>query len=431
MTRSRFATAAALGGFATAWAGSAAARTAFSAESATGSFLTLLTDRLEFTLKQIPALGRHLANLPEHRGRPDRAPAAGHRGGRAGRGIHRAPAAEPGAAAGLRPPGRPFAAARLRARRAARRGGACWRSWSPPASSLPRSAIPRACGGRLGQETLPGAALLAVVQPAVPRLAPAQHAGGPHRAGRRCRGARPAGGAELGDRPAADRRPCRPRARDDGRQPRGHRGGHHPLRAADLRRPALGGLALAQRDDGLAVGHGFGAQDRLPAEARHGAALVGVRADLLWPDGDGGGLCRPGRQQHRRARPQHHQIGAAHAAAVRDPDAPHHAPHRLGAADGGRRGGRLPAPGGAPLCHHPDRRRADGARAGRHDGGGMAAARPRRQARGGERRGDLRLLAVREVPHGFLHRLEPAALGRRRRPRPRTTPRSPPRGCAP
>src|SRR5258707_10683494 len=65
MTRSRFATAAALGGFATACAGSAAARTAFSAESATGSFLTLLTDRLEFTLKQIPALGQHLANLPD------------------------------------------------------------------------------------------------------------------------------------------------------------------------------------------------------------------------------------------------------------------------------------------------------------------------------------------------------------------------------
>src|SRR5260370_7649397 len=67
MTRSRFATAAAaaLGGFATAWAGSAAAKTAFSAEGATGSFLTLLTERLEFTLKQFPALGQHLANLPD------------------------------------------------------------------------------------------------------------------------------------------------------------------------------------------------------------------------------------------------------------------------------------------------------------------------------------------------------------------------------
>ena len=65
MTRSRFGTAAALGGFATAWAGSAAARTAFSADGATSSFLTLLTERLEFTLNQLPALGRHLANLPD------------------------------------------------------------------------------------------------------------------------------------------------------------------------------------------------------------------------------------------------------------------------------------------------------------------------------------------------------------------------------
>src|SRR5580704_18075254 len=65
MTRSRFGTAAALGGFATAWAGSAAARTAFSADGATSSFLTLLTERLEFTLNQLPALGQHLANLPD------------------------------------------------------------------------------------------------------------------------------------------------------------------------------------------------------------------------------------------------------------------------------------------------------------------------------------------------------------------------------
>jgi moderate conductance mechanosensitive channel len=65
MTGARFARAAALGGIATAWACSAAAKTAFSSEGATGSFLTLLTDRLEFTLKQIPALGRHLAALPD------------------------------------------------------------------------------------------------------------------------------------------------------------------------------------------------------------------------------------------------------------------------------------------------------------------------------------------------------------------------------
>ena len=65
MTRSRFARAAALGGFAAAWAGSAVAKTAFSSEGATGSFLTLLSERLDFTLKQIPALGRHLASLPD------------------------------------------------------------------------------------------------------------------------------------------------------------------------------------------------------------------------------------------------------------------------------------------------------------------------------------------------------------------------------
>ena len=64
MTGSRFARAAALGGFAAAWACSAAAETAYSADAA-GSFLKLLSDRLEFTLKQIPALGRHLASLPD------------------------------------------------------------------------------------------------------------------------------------------------------------------------------------------------------------------------------------------------------------------------------------------------------------------------------------------------------------------------------
>ena len=202
-----------------------------------------------------PRAGPASGQPARHRGRPDRAPAAGCRGGGPGRGIYRAPAAEPGAASGLRPPGRPFAAARLRARRAARRGrlgGAGGRR--PPRPGPARRSTERR--RQAGPGDLPRAALLALVQPAVPRLAPPRHAGGPHRAGRRCRGARPAGGAELGDRPAADRRPYRARTRDDGRQPRGHRGGHHPLRAADLRRPALGGLALAQRDDRLALGHG-------------------------------------------------------------------------------------------------------------------------------------------------------------------------------
>ena len=62
MKRSGFGMAAVLGGSAWAWACSAAAETAYTAGNA--SFLTVLTERLEFTLKQIPALGRHLVLLP-------------------------------------------------------------------------------------------------------------------------------------------------------------------------------------------------------------------------------------------------------------------------------------------------------------------------------------------------------------------------------
>src|SRR5437764_432985 len=63
MTRSRFAIASALAVSAAAWASSAAAETAYAAESATGSFLKILTDRLEFTMRHIPALGRHLVQM--------------------------------------------------------------------------------------------------------------------------------------------------------------------------------------------------------------------------------------------------------------------------------------------------------------------------------------------------------------------------------
>ncbi len=65
MTQSRFGIAAVLGGLAASWASSAAAQTAYHTEGATGSFLKLLADRLEFTLKQIPTLGAHLMRLPE------------------------------------------------------------------------------------------------------------------------------------------------------------------------------------------------------------------------------------------------------------------------------------------------------------------------------------------------------------------------------
>jgi moderate conductance mechanosensitive channel len=65
MTRSRHGIAATLGVLAASWAGAAAAETAYSAEGGTDSFLKLLIERLEFTVQQIPALGRHLANLAD------------------------------------------------------------------------------------------------------------------------------------------------------------------------------------------------------------------------------------------------------------------------------------------------------------------------------------------------------------------------------
>ena len=79
----------------------------------------------------------------------------------------------------------------------------------------------------------------------------------------------------------------------------------------------------------------------------------------------------------------------------------------------------------------PGRRGADGAGARLHDGRGMAAARSRRQARRHERGGDLCLLAVPEVPHGFA--TSPQI--RCPLPTPPAIPRTKygwrPRGCAP
>jgi small-conductance mechanosensitive channel len=54
-----------LGGSVAGWAGSAAAETAYTSGSSAGSFLTVLIHRLEFTVQQIPALGRHLLQLPD------------------------------------------------------------------------------------------------------------------------------------------------------------------------------------------------------------------------------------------------------------------------------------------------------------------------------------------------------------------------------
>src|SRR5215216_3414816 len=61
MKRSRFGIAAMIGGFVGEWACSAAAQSAYAADSA---FLKVLTERVDFTVNQIPALGRHLWQLP-------------------------------------------------------------------------------------------------------------------------------------------------------------------------------------------------------------------------------------------------------------------------------------------------------------------------------------------------------------------------------
>jgi moderate conductance mechanosensitive channel len=65
MKRSRFGVPVTLGGSAAAWAWPAAAEVPYGAETASGSFLALLTERLEFTVNHIPALGRHLLTLPD------------------------------------------------------------------------------------------------------------------------------------------------------------------------------------------------------------------------------------------------------------------------------------------------------------------------------------------------------------------------------
>jgi moderate conductance mechanosensitive channel len=62
---SRCGIAAVAGGLAAAWAPVASARPSFGDEGSTGSFLSLVTDRLEFGVSQIPALWAHMARLPE------------------------------------------------------------------------------------------------------------------------------------------------------------------------------------------------------------------------------------------------------------------------------------------------------------------------------------------------------------------------------
>ena len=64
MTRSRFGVVLAMGASAAGWAGPALAENPYAGETASTSFVKLLTDRLEFTINAIPALLRFLGDLP-------------------------------------------------------------------------------------------------------------------------------------------------------------------------------------------------------------------------------------------------------------------------------------------------------------------------------------------------------------------------------
>ena len=182
MARSKFGIAATLAGLAAAWAGSAAAQSAFQTESATGSFLKILTERLEFTVNQIPALGGHLMRLPDIvSGRTALLllgiVVAGLAAEYAVRLISQSRPAQC-----LRSLGGAVALARLRPRRPVRHA----RPGRPCDRGSRRRHPDRRCPERRRQARpagLRGADLLAPVQRGVPRLAAAGHTGRPHRAG--------------------------------------------------------------------------------------------------------------------------------------------------------------------------------------------------------------------------------------------------------
>ena len=247
---------------------------------------------------------------------------------------------------------------------------------------LARSAMPRACrassGSRFSRRWSTGAPSTSCSAPGCGRAR--RRAASPPSTMPTARGLLI--GAELGGRPAADRRPSRPRAHEHRRQPRTRQRRRHPLRAADRGLPAW--VVWHWRNEMAAWLSAMVSERKIGRQLKLDTArrwwMFGLAFYALM--GAGGDLCRADRKRHRGARPEDDRIVADRAAAVRDADAPDHAPHRVGAADGGRRGGRLPAPDRPALRHDPDRRRLDGAGAGRDDAGGMAAARPRRQARG-------------------------------------------------
>jgi small-conductance mechanosensitive channel len=65
MKRSSCGRASTIGGLTGVWAFPASAQAVTGGESAAASFLTLMTERFEFTVAQLPALGAHLASLPQ------------------------------------------------------------------------------------------------------------------------------------------------------------------------------------------------------------------------------------------------------------------------------------------------------------------------------------------------------------------------------
>ena len=223
-----------------------------------------------------------------------------------------------------RPPGRPFAAARLRPRPCCSTSWPWWRCSSPAASCWPASAIRQSIGGicsasrssRRCSTGAPSTSLFrAWLRPGTPegRIAPVDDA--------TARGllialnwvvVLPLLAAHLG-------RALLNTGADEGHRERRR----HPLRAADRGLPAVGGLALAQRDGGLAVGDGVRPTRSAASSSSTRRAAGGCSASpSTSPDGPGGRLCRPDRERHRRARPGDDRIGAAGAAAVRDADAP-------------------------------------------------------------------------------------------------------------
>ncbi len=65
MKRSSWGSASAIGGLAGAWAFPASAQAVTGGQGAAAGFLTLMTERFEFTVSQLPALGAHLLKIPQ------------------------------------------------------------------------------------------------------------------------------------------------------------------------------------------------------------------------------------------------------------------------------------------------------------------------------------------------------------------------------